>query len=520
MQMTAKSAAAIWAANSLMTFPGNGAKREAGVSDETTSGEGGVDGSDGDRGIAECWSRISQRLRVELGEDVHNSWFASVEADTVRNGTVFLTVPTKFLKNWITEHYNPRILKHWEKERDDVLSVEIVLRTPKAHRTAAVVQPRQAEVVTLTPPRAPAIASVPIDAGDGADGLASPLDPRFTFASFSVGQSNGLAHAAAMQVARAATGDPVQFNPYYIHSSVGRGKTHLLQAIAAHIQGTNSGRTVLYLTAEAFMHRFVAALKADRTLSFKDRLRGIDVLIIDDMQFLQGKTIQQEFCHTLNSLLDGNRQVVVAADRPPADLDGLEERVRSRLAGGLTVEIAAPEHSLRIAMLKARAAAAARKYPGFELPEPVIETIAAQVKTNGRDLEGVFNRLLAHNQFGKVPISVDLAEKTVRGHVRPEEPRRIRIEDIQRAVAQHFNVSKSDLLSARRNRSIVRPRQIAMYLSKHMTPRSLPEIGRRFGGRDHTTVLHAVRKIEELIAADVGVARDVDLLKRHFEDQV
>lgn len=470
------------------------------------------------RQLAAIWTRISQKLRAELGEDVHNSWFVSIEADSLQNGTVFLSVPTKFLKSWISEHYRPRILGHWKKERDEIQAVEVVMRTPKAHLpTASQAEDETARPVARTQATVPPAITVSGEYGDETS-LASPLDPRLTFQSFRTGQSNGLAHAAAMQVAGAAATDSIQFNPFYVHAAVGRGKTHLLQSIAAHIERGTVGRNVLYLTAERFRHRFVAALKADRALVFKDQLRGIDVLVIDDMQFLQGRATQQEFCHTLNSLLDSCRQVVVASDRPPADLDGLDERVRSRLAGGLTVEIGAPEHDLRVEILKVRAEAAARKYPSFQVSDEILDAIAAQVKTNGRDLEGVFNRLLAQNQFGKAPITLDLVEKTVRGHVRPEEPRRIRIEDIQRAVAQHFNVSKSDLLSARRNRSIVRPRQIAMYLSKHMTPRSLPEIGRRFGGRDHTTVLHAVRKIEELIAADMTVARDVDALKRYFED--
>lgn len=466
------------------------------------------------------WSRISQRLRAEYGEDVWTSWFQSIEVAELNNGTMFLSVPTKFLKSWITEHYRQRILKLWKLECDDVRSVEIVQRMPKAHRAERAVPEQASRASDGLGNRTSGFGPSAIEAGTDVLGdsmLGSPLDPRLTFQTYRTGKSNALAAAAARQVAGAEAGDQVQFNPLYVHSAVGRGKTHLLQAITSHVERHRPARRVLYLTAERFMGRFKEALQTDRALQFKDRLRGMDMLVIDDLQFL-GKQFQQEFCHTLNSLLDGCRQVVVAADRPAADLDGLDERVRSRLAGGLTVEIGAPDHELRVEILRARVEAAARKYAGFEMPDEVLHIIAAQVKTNGRDLEGVFNRLLAHNQFGKMPITLDLAEKTVRGHVRAEEPRRIRIEDIQRAVANHFNVTKSDLLSARRNRSIVRPRQIAMYLSKQMTPRSLPEIGRRFGGRDHTTVLHAVRKIEELIGEDAAVARDVDVLKRFFEE--
>lgn len=459
------------------------------------------------------WEAIRARLKIELGTEIYESWFTSIEADSINNGTLFLSVPTKFLKNWITEHYRQCILAHWKDDPAEVRSVEVVLRQPKAHKAA---EPKAIE--------ASATGAIGRDMRSGVermpaagDPIGSPLDPRLSFQTFRTNQSNALAQAAARQLAGAEAGDPVQFNPFYVHSAVGRGKTHLLQAIAAHLSANHPDRRAIYMTAERFMYRFASSLDNNQILSFKDILRSADVLIIDDMQFLQGRNTQQEFSHTLNSLLDGCRQVVVAADRPPADLDGLDERVRSRLAGGLTVEIGAPEHELRVEILRTRCEMISAKFPGFVIPDEAIDSIAGLVKTNGRDLEGVINRLVAHNQFGKVPITLELAEKTVRGHIRPEEPRRIRIEDIQRAVAQHFNVSKSDLLSARRNRSIVRPRQIAMYLSKQMTPRSLPEIGRRFGGRDHTTVLHAVRKIEELMAADIALARDVDHLMQFFQ---
>ena len=329
--------------------------------------------------------------------------------------------------------------------------------------------------------------------GEGDRLSGSPLDRRLIFSNFLVGASNQLAHAAAQRLALAAPGDPLLFNPLYLHASVGLGKTHLLQAVAH--AASSARRKVIYLTAERFMYGFVAALKAQTAIAFKERLRAIDLLVIDDIQFLQGKSIQQEFCHTLNALIDSRRQIVIAADRPPGDLESLEERVRSRLAGGLCIEVGALDEALRIKILEARIAAAKLVHPTFEVPAAVVAYVAAVVQTNGRDLDGAVNRLLAHASLNGVPLSMETAERAIRDLVRTPEPKKIKIEDIQKLVASHFNVSRADILSSRRTATVVRPRQIAMYLSKLLTPRSLPEIGRRFGGRDHTTVLHAVRKI-------------------------
>lgn len=308
------------------------------------------------------------------------------------------------------------------------------------------------------------------------------------------------------------------FNPLFVQAPVGFGKTHLLQAIAGEAQRAG-GRRVLYLTAEHFVYRFVTALQAHTALDFKDALREIDLLIIDDMQFLQGDRSQAEFCHTLNALIDGARQVVVAGDRPPSELESLDARVRSRLAGGLLVELMPPDAELRRRILAQRLAAQRVAFPGVEVPEAVIDFVARAVATNGRDLEGAANRLVAHNQLTGAPISIEMAETVLRDLLKQREARRVRIEDIQRVVARHYSIPKTDLVSARRTQAIVRPRQIAMYLAKVMTPRSLPEIGRRFGGRDHTTVLHAVRKIDELAKTDTRLADDIELLKRQIEDE-
>ncbi|HET7717894.1 MAG TPA: chromosomal replication initiator protein DnaA, partial [Bauldia sp.] len=344
----------------------------------------------------------------------------------------------------------------------------------------------------------------------------SPLDARYTFESFCDGAANRVAFAAAQAVAEG--GSLNRYNPLYIHAGVGRGKTHLLHATTRAARRADPSRKVVYLTAEYFMFRMVAAIRNQSAIQLKETLRDIDLLLIDDMQFLQGKSVQQEFCHMLNALIDGARQVVVAADRPPAELETLDERVRSRLKGGVAFEIGAPDLELRRRIIATRYRTAQEQHPGLDVPEPVLEYVAQSVVSNGRDLEGALNRLVAQWQFTGQTVTLASAEITLRDLVGAREPRRVRIEDIQRVVARHFNVSKADLLSSRRTRTIVRPRQIAMYLAKVLTPRSLPEIGRRFGGRDHTTVLHAVRKIEELIEGDKSLADEIELLKRMIDE--
>jgi chromosomal replication initiator protein len=346
--------------------------------------------------------------------------------------------------------------------------------------------------------------------------LGSPLDPRYTFSSFVEGPSNRVAFAAARAVAESAS-SAVRFNPLFLHATVGLGKTHLLQAIAAEALKHNPKSRVVYLTAEYFMWRFATAIRDNDALTLKERLRDIDLLIIDDMQFLQGKSIQHEFCHLINMLLDSARQVVVAADRPPAELESLEPRVRSRLNGGVALEMAAPDYAMRLSMLKQRLAAAQAEDPSLAIADDIIAHVARTVTGSGRELEGAFNQLLFRQSFE--PITIERIDDIL-GHIyRSGEPKRVRIEDIQRIVARHYNVSKTELLSNRRTRTIVKPRQVAMYLSKVMTPRSLPEIGRRFGGRDHTTVLHAVRKIEDLSGSDNTLAQELELLRRLINDQ-
>ncbi|MFM9857310.1 chromosomal replication initiator protein DnaA [Pseudoxanthobacter sp. M-2] len=495
---------------------------------------------------AEIWNRVKARLRAEFGEAVFSSWFARLDFEDCDAAALRLSVPTRFLKQWIHGNYGDRLTELWRVESGSVRRVDIAVRT--AGRGRAVAAPTAAVAVRAPAPEPrrsdgqrrttsgtggsarPAARSEGsrYDGGRADTGRSdggresalagSPLDPRFTFDTFLEGRTNALALAAARQVAGARPGEAVPFNPLFVQAPVGFGKTHLLQAIAGEAQ-RNGGRRVLYLTAEHFVYRFVAALQAHTALNFKDALREIDLLIIDDMQFLQGDRSQAEFCHTLNALIDGARQVVVAGDRPPSELESLDARVRSRLAGGLLVELMPPDAELRRRILAQRLAAQRVAFPGVEVPEAVIDFVARAVATNGRDLEGAANRLVAHNQLTGAPISIEMAETVLRDLLKQREARRVRIEDIQRVVARHYSIPKTDLVSARRTQAIVRPRQIAMYLAKVLTPRSLPEIGRRFGGRDHTTVLHAVRKIDELAKTDTRLADDIELLKRQIEDE-
>lgn len=470
-------------------------------------------------------ARVMAKLQARLGSEVFNSWFGRIKLEDIAGGVALYSVPTAFLKIWINAHYRDVLGELWQEENLGVLRVDLAVRSAVRRRdirlveddgdrpegeTAPAEPARAAPVAARSPQRAPVV--------DRKQGFAgSPLDARHTFAHFIEGKSNRVACAAARSVAEEDQGS-VRFNPLFMHASVGLGKTHLLQAVAWEARGRDPRKKVLYLTAEYFMWRFAAAIRDHTALSLKESLRDIDLLLIDDMQFLQGKAIQAEFCHLLNELIDSARQVVVAADRPPAELESLDERVRSRLKGGVTLAIEAPDYEVRKAILNARYEEARAEQPQLDIPEDIRHYVARQVTTSGRDVEGAFNQLLVQHRFAEGPMTFEELDKMLGHLVRTTDVRRVRIEDIQRVVARQFNVSKNDLLSNRRTRVIVRPRQIAMYLAKIMTPRSLPEIGRRFGGRDHTTVLHAVRKIEDLAGKDQKLAHEIELLKRLILD--
>ena len=469
---------------------------------------------------SDAWAKIKSRLRAELGEDVFASWFRGVELEQVDDEVVHLTVATRFLRNWLRTHYYDFVLRLARAEWPSAERVEFRVRQPHFSTEGVGELPRQGRMALPTTQTAPETAApLPMPLRTGYGGFeGSPLDPRLSFMSFVVGATNRLAHAAAQEVAGAFSTPQPLFNPLFFHGNVGLGKTHLLHAISWDVKQRKPEAEVLYLTAERFMSGFVQALRARDALAFKEKLRKIDILLIDDMEFLQGPTIQQEFCHTLNSLIDGGRQVVVAADRAPTQLDKLDMRMRSRLGGGLVAEIGSMDYELRHKILLKRAQEACAETRGLIVSDTVLAFLAERLTESGRELEGAVHRLRASYQLTDEPVTLETAEQIVRDLMRGAEPRRVRIDDILRTVSKHYGVNRGDLLSGRRNRSIVRPRQIGMYLAKLLTSRSLPEIGRRFGNRDHTTVLHAIRKIEQLMNDDNQLREEIELLKRLLRD--
>ena len=461
--------------------------------------------------------RVRDALKAKLGSEVFASWFGRLRLDGIAGPEVSMSVPTAFLRSWIVRHYASVLRDAWVEVRPGIASVDVAVRS--AHRgTPAPVEDAPAPAPapmqrSLTAPLRPATPlGAPRHDEGGSRPLGSPLDARYTLDSFVEGPANRVALAAARSIAEGGPG-ALAFNPLFVHASVGLGKTHLLQAIAHKALERQPQPRIVYLTAEYFMWRFAKAIQDNSALDFKEQLRAIDLLVIDDMQFLQGKSIQNEFCHLINMLLDSARQVLVAADRPPAELESLDPRVRSRLQGGIALEIAGPDYEMRRTILQRRLEEAQREDATLEIDPAILDHVATAVTGSGRELEGAFNQLLFRRSF-EPDISIERVDELLAHVVRAAEPKRIRIEDIQRVVARHYNVTKHDLLSSRRTRTVVKPRQIAMYLAKTMTPRSLPEIGRRFGGRDHTTVLHAVRKIEGLTGEDNKLAQEVELLKR------
>ena len=480
-------------------------------------------------GIEGRGAKARAMLRRQLGDEVYSSWFNTMDLEHFDGEVLRLTLPTKFLCNWVQSHYVEKLVDCFSVEFTGLKSVEIGLRQPGtiaarpamelAHR-----EPRPAEPPSAAPATTPGLrVAGPARAVGGAQqgrtfvgGFeGSPLDLRYTLDSFVVGSSNRMAHAGATQVAETVrAGSTCAINPLFIHAAVGLGKTHLLHAIAWEVQRRAPSAQVLYLTAERFRYQFVEALKSADPLAFKDKFRSIDILLIDDLEFLSGTATETEFDHVINALLDGGRQVVVASARPPSQMERLNDRMRSRLQRGLVAEIGALDSELRLKVLEKRMQEKRLLDPSFEIGKDVLAQLSEQITESGRELEGVITRLHATWQYMRQPITMDVAEQAIRDLVHGQEPRRIKIDEILKVISRHFGVSKSDLLSERRHRSVVWPRQIGMYLAKQLTSRSLPEIGRRFGGRDHTTVLHAIRKIESHLAGNPRLKDELEELKK------
>ena len=486
-----------------------------------------------DSQLAVQWARIRGRLQSEVGDVEYRTWLRQMTLAGLEGDEIVVRLPTRFLRDWVRSHYGDRLTALWTAENRAVRRVEIrvgsgVQISPvseplnasfgnasfgNAHNgSKPSVQPSEAErQLAATPSPTPVAAARPEERMD------APLDQRFTFDSFIVGKPNEFAYACARRVAEKPASQG--FNPLFLYGGVGLGKTHLMHAIAWELtnptQAAGENRkpvTVAYMSAEKFMYRFIAAIRARSTMEFKEQLRSVDVLMVDDLQFLIGKdATQEEFFHTFNALVDAGKQIVVSSDKSPSDLSGQEDRVRTRLGCGMVADLHATTFELRMSILEAKAARA-----GVPVPPKVMEFLAHKITTNVRELEGALNRLIAHaNLFGR-SVTLETTQEVLHDILKAHD-RRVTIEEIQRKVAEHYNIRLTDMVSARRARAVARPRQVAMYLAKQLTSRSLPEIGRKFGNRDHTTVMHAVSRVAELMERDSAFSEDVELLRRMLE---
>lgn len=457
--------------------------------------------------LLESWMRVQAQLSEELGETTYRSWLKPLSVINYSEKTVQLAVPTRFMREWVISHYLEDLLRCWQTEREEVQAVEVFVR-----KAPDVQQPSiNADQAVHSQASRPASSRIDLSlaADDDILAMSSSLDARYTFDNFVVGKPNELAYAAAQRVAESAQ-VVAGCNPLFLYGGVGLGKTHLMHAIAWHIRQHDPERRVMYLSAEKFMYQFIRALRQKEALAFKELFRSVDVLMIDDVQFIAGKeSTQEEFFHTFNALVDQNKQLVITGDRSPADMEGLEERIRSRLGWGLVVDIHSTTYELRLGILQAKL----EQMPGIQVPPKVLEFLAHKISSNIRELEGALNRVVAHATLVGRAITLETTKEVLADLLRAND-RRITIEDIQKQVAAHYHIKMADMHSARRSRAIARPRQVAMYLAKKLTSRSLPEIGRKFGGKDHTTVMHAVKRIEELKQQDHAIAEDIDILVR------
>jgi chromosomal replication initiator protein len=454
-----------------------------------------------------AWASIVEQMRYEFGRQTFDHWLKPLRFLGVDNGTALLAMPTSFMADWVRRQYADRLRTLWASRLPHVRDVRLLVAPEDAGKPT--VLDADAPGLANTAPMATKAAVLHEGSASDSD-VGAPLDPRYTFDSFVVGKSNEFAYSAAQRVAEGTT---VTFNPLFLYSGVGLGKTHLMHAIAWEIRRKHPGRKVVYLSAEQFMVEFVAALRHKDTVAFKQRFRNVDVLMIDDVQFIAGKDVtQDEFFHTFNALIDYRRQLVISADRSPNDLEGIEDRIKSRLSWGLVADIHATDFELRLGILQNKL----DSLPGVKIDHDVLELLARRISSNVRDLQGALNRLAAHATLVGRTITVEFAKEVLQDVLRAND-RRITIDQIQRATAEYYKLRLQDLHSARRAREVARPRQVAMYLCKRLTPRSLPEIGRKFGGRDHTTVMHAIKRIEELRQTDSDLDRDVTNLFRLLE---
>ena len=445
------------------------------------------------------WGNVKQRLLKTVGQNNYTTWIDPLVLGPVDSGIATVHVPTTFFGNYVSQNFADLVL-HEMKAFDGSLArlnFEVAEKSPK---------PVTRQTDAISAPRAPA--------PKPSSTYTAPLERRFSFDTFVVGKPNELAHAAARRVAE---GGPVSFNPLFLYGGVGLGKTHLMHAIAQELQARKPELNVLYLSAEQFMYRFVQALRDRKMMDFKEIFRTVDVLMVDDVQFIAGKdSTQEEFFHTFNALVDQNKQIIISADRAPQDIKDLEDRVKSRLQCGLVVDLHPTDYELRLGILQTKVDTHRASYPELVMDDGILEFLAHRISTNVRVLEGALTRLFAFASLVGRKIDMELTQDCLADVLRASE-RKVTVEEIQRKVSDHYNIRLSDMIGPKRLRSYARPRQVAMYLCKHMTSRSLPEIGRRFGGRDHTTVMHGVKRIEELKISDGQIAEDLELLRRALE---
>jgi chromosomal replication initiator protein len=444
------------------------------------------------------WVNIRQRLLKTVGQNNYTSWIEPMVPGPVANGMATLNVPTNFFGKYVSQNFSDLILHEINAEGHSASRLNFALGQSAHAPTKPTPSERPASTIANKPKRADLTTT-------------APLDPRFSFDNFVVGKPNELAHAAARRVAE---GGPVTFNPLFMYGGVGLGKTHLMHAIARELKERKPEMNVLYLSAEKFMYRFVQALRERKIMDFKELFRSVDVLMVDDVQFIAGKdSTQEEFFHTFNALVDQQKQIIISADRAPTEIKDLEDRVKSRLQCGLVVDLHPTDYELRLGILQSKLEIQQQNYPGLEIEDGILEFLAHRITTNVRVLEGALTRLFAFGSLVGREIDMDLTQDCLADILRSSE-RKITVEEIQRKVSEHYNIRLSDMIGPKRLRSYARPRQVAMYLCKQLTSRSLPEIGRRFGGRDHTTVMHGVRRIEELKQSDFQIAEDLELLGR------
>ena len=458
-------------------------------------------------GMINSWSKIRLILKSKLGKNIFKNWIESLELVKIEKKSAFFNVPNSFIANWIDRNYRETIIETFKNEEifiDDILFEFKNKNSLPFSNEKNIPKTRDNNLSNI---------KNSLD-NNNIELPSSPLDKRFTFERFVVGKPNELAHAAAKRVSEIG---PVTFNPLFLYGGVGLGKTHLMHAIAWQIKKTNPSSRMLYLSAEQFMYRFVQALRFKDMYGFKEIFRSVDILMVDDVQFIAGKeSTQDEFFHTFNALVEQGKQLVISGDRAPGEIDGLEERIKSRLAWGLVVDLHPTDYELRLGILQSKVEIQSKLHPGININNGILEFLAHRISSNVRVLEGSLTRLFAYASLVGRPIDIDMAQECLADILRISE-RKVTIEEIIRKVADHYNLRMSDMISARRSRTISRPRQLAMFLSKNLTSKSLPEIGRRFGGRDHTTVIHAVKKIEELKNKDLQIAEEVEILRRMLE---